>query len=346
MSNVEPNIGVMFSFRNPAQWRRPFVDVYRDELDTIAEAESLGFDTVWLTEHHFCDDGYSPSMMALASAVAVRTERVRIGFNLIVLPLHHPLSLAEDIATLDVLSNGRIDIGVGMGSAVREFETFGISMKERLQRFREGLDLLTGLLSNDTFSYDGKHYQVNNARLRPPPVQQPMPPLWIGAGAPPALKRAGKRGANYLGWGIPELQAIYERARLEAGYDVESSKTLVLAWMHVAETDEQAWQEAAPHLHHVLSEYKAIGGPDGSLSDMDIPSVEEMRSKIDSLPFRMAVGSPETVLARLRSLAEGVRTTHFALSTMAGMDPGITRRSLRMFAEQVSTALKAVQRER
>ena len=341
MSKIEPDLGVMFSFRNPAQWRRPFAEVYRDELDTIAETERLGFDSIWLTEHHFCDDGYSPSMVALASAIAVRTERVRIGFNLIVLPLHHPLSLAEDIASLDVLSNGRIDIGVGMGSALREFEAFGIPMKERLQRFREGLDLLTGLLSNDRFSYDGKHYQINNARLRPPPVQKPMPPLWIGAGAPPALKRAGKRGANYLGWGVPELQAIYEEARKEAGYDVETSKTLVLVWTHVASTDEQAWQEAAPHIHHVLLEYKAIGGADGSLTEMEIPTVGDLRRKIDSLPFNMAIGSPQTVLEKLRGFAERVRTTHFALNTLAGMAPDITRRSLRMFAEQVAPLFRS-----
>jgi alkanesulfonate monooxygenase SsuD/methylene tetrahydromethanopterin reductase-like flavin-dependent oxidoreductase (luciferase family) len=115
MLNDRLDLGLMFSFRNPAAWTRPFNDVYRDELDLIADAEELGFDTIWLTEHHFADDGYSPSIIPLAAAIAARTERVRIGFNLPLLPLHNAIRVAEDIATLDVLSGGRIDVGLGQG---------------------------------------------------------------------------------------------------------------------------------------------------------------------------------------------------------------------------------------
>src|SRR3954451_6139865 len=139
------DLGLMFSFRNPAAWRRPFADVYRDELDLIVHAEQLGFDTIWLTEHHFADDGYSPSIIPLAAAIAARTERVRIGFNLLLLPLHNAISLAKDIATLDVLSDGRIDVGLGQGYARHEFAGYGIDRGERLGRFREGLDVLEGM---------------------------------------------------------------------------------------------------------------------------------------------------------------------------------------------------------
>src|ERR1700712_155811 len=133
-SNV--NLGLMFSFRKTDS-HRSFADVYRDELDLIREAEQLGYDTVWLTEHHFADDGYSPAIIPIAAAIAARTERIRIGFNLLLLPLHNAIRVAEDIATLDGLSGGRIDVGLGQGYARHEFEGYGIPRGERLARFRE-----------------------------------------------------------------------------------------------------------------------------------------------------------------------------------------------------------------
>ncbi len=121
-----PNLGLMFSFRNPATWRRPFPEVYADQLRLIREAEALGYDTIWLTEHHFAEDGYSPSVLPIAGAIAAQTERVRIGTFLVLLPLNNAIRLAEDVATLDVISNGRIDLGVGQGYAVHEYAAYGI----------------------------------------------------------------------------------------------------------------------------------------------------------------------------------------------------------------------------
>ena len=113
-------------------------DVYRGELDLITDAEELGFDTIWLTEHNFADDGYSPSIIPLAAATAARTERVRIGFTLLLLPLHNAIRVAEDIATLDVLSGGRIDVGLGQGYARHEFAGYGVDRSERLRSLRGG----------------------------------------------------------------------------------------------------------------------------------------------------------------------------------------------------------------
>ena len=135
--NARFDLGLMFSFRNPAAWRRPFPEVYRDELDLIVHAEALGFNPIWLTEHHFADDGYSPSIIPLAAAVAARTERVRVGFNLLLLPLHNVIRVAEDVATLDVLSGGRIDVSVGQGCARHGFAGYGVKRGERLRRFVE-----------------------------------------------------------------------------------------------------------------------------------------------------------------------------------------------------------------
>jgi alkanesulfonate monooxygenase SsuD/methylene tetrahydromethanopterin reductase-like flavin-dependent oxidoreductase (luciferase family) len=340
MSDNTLNIGLMFSFRNPLQWRRPFEEVYRNELNLISTAEDLGYDTIWLTEHHFVEDGYSPSIIPLAAAVAARTERVRIGFNLLLLPLHNPIQLAEDIATLDVLSGGRIDVGVGQGYAPHEFAGYGIPLSERLQRFREGLDVLTGLWTEDPFSYEGTHYKVTDARLSPRPIQQPAPPLWIGGTSVPGVKRAGRRGAHLLGLTNPKLQQVYETSRQEAGHDPDSAKTLQLHWAHVASDDDTAWDEAAPHFHHMSSVY--AGWLDDASADdvpnVEIPPIDQLR---DARPviFDPVFGSASTVSEKLRRSIAKVRTTHLALGLLPGMDPAITRRFIRDFATEVAPGL-------
>lgn len=335
------DIGLMFSFRNPAEWRRPFVDVYRSELDLIAYAEQLGYDTIWLTEHHFADDGYSPSIIPLAAAIAARTERVRIGFNLLLLPLHNAINLAEDIATLDVLSGGRIDVGLGQGYARHEFAGYGIDRGERLGRFREGLDVLRGLWTNDTFSYAGTHYTIDDARLVPKPVQQPMPPLWIGATSVPGVRRAGRRGANLLGLTNPRLQQVYEEGRREGGHDGDG-KALQLHWTHVAPSDDDAWTEAAPHFHHLLEVYAqwiVEADDDGNrVSIVEVPAAADLRTSPPVL-FHPVFGAPDTVAGALNRSIGRVRTTHLGLGLLPGMDPRITRASLERFAAEVAPRL-------
>lgn len=336
------NAGVMFSFRNPAWCRRPITDVYRDELASIRRAEALGFDTVWLTEHHFADDGYSPSILTIAGAIAATTERIRIGFNLLLLPLHNAVRLAEDLATLDVMSNGRIDVGLGQGYAVHEFAGFGIRRAERLGRFVEGLDVLTGLWENDRFSYDGVHYHIDDAHLAPRPVQQPSPPIWIGATTTKAVARAGSRGANLLGLANPKLQYAYESARVEAGYEAHAN-VLQLHWTHVAETDDRAWSDAAPHFHHLLDVYAEWGNAardaDGTGAPVVAPSVEELRDPSTPLFFDPVFGSASSVARKMQASMAQLRTTHLALGILPGIDPALTNDSLERFARDVSPML-------
>ncbi len=335
MANDALDLGVMFSFRNPARWRRPFPDVYRDELDLIVAAEAMGYDTIWLTEHHFVDDGYSPSILTIAAAIAARTERVRIGFNLLLLPLHNAVQLAEDIATLDILSNGRIDVGVGQGYAPEEFAGFQVPISDRLGRFREGLDVLSGLWTEESFSYDGQHYKLSDVHLSPRPVQQPAPPLWIGATSRPGVVRAGRRGAHFLGVNR-RAQLLYEEARAAAGFELESAKALQLHWTHVADSDDAAWAEAAPHFHHLCSVYAGLLGAAGK--HYEIPAEGDLRSGKPVL-FDPVFGSAATVTDKLRRALRDVRTTHLALGLLPGMAPAVTRRSMEAFVKDVAPAL-------
>lgn len=335
------DLGVMFSFRNPAAWRRPFADVYADELRLIRHAEELGFDTIWLTEHHFADDGYSPSVVTIAAAIAAVTERVRIGFNLLLLPFHNAIRVAEDIATVDVLSNGRVDPGFGQGYARHEFAGYGLDRSERLSRFTEGIQVLQGLWSQDTFSHEGRHYQIDGARLVPKPVQSPMP-LWLGATTKPGARRAGRLGANLLGLASATLQQEYEGARAAAGFSLEDSKVLQLHWAHVGATTDAAWDEAAPHFHHLLTvyaEWNSAAAGQGGIAVAPVPPVDELRDPGRRLMFRPAIGDAASVADVLGRSISRVRTTHLALGTLPGMPPEVTRASMERFVGEVVPSL-------
>src|SRR5262249_43674673 len=152
--------------------------IYAATLDQIAYAEQLGFDDVWLSEHHFIDDAYSPSMLPIGCAIAARTKRIRIGTSVLLLPLHDPVRVAEDAATLDVISTGRLELGLGVGYRVEEFTGFNIDSSERAQRMDEGIEIIRRLFAGERFSFSGKHYTYRDIQLFPRPVQKP-PKLWI-----------------------------------------------------------------------------------------------------------------------------------------------------------------------
>ena len=137
--------GLWYDFRNPAQWRQPADRLYREILDQIAWAENKGFDDVWLSEHHFIEDGYLPAILPVAAAIGARTSRIRIASGVLLMPFHNPIRLAEDIATVDVISGGRFELGVGIGFKREEFSGFGVSSKERGARTDQSLETSAAL---------------------------------------------------------------------------------------------------------------------------------------------------------------------------------------------------------
>jgi alkanesulfonate monooxygenase SsuD/methylene tetrahydromethanopterin reductase-like flavin-dependent oxidoreductase (luciferase family) len=138
--------GLWYDFRNPAQWRQPADRLYCEILDQIAWGENNGFDDVWLSEHHFIEDGYLPSILPVAAAIGTRTNRIRIASGVLLMPFHNPIRLAEDIATVDVISGGRFELGVGIGFKREEFAGFGVSSKERGARTDQEALKQSGLL--------------------------------------------------------------------------------------------------------------------------------------------------------------------------------------------------------
>ena len=177
----------------------PASDHYRSLVDSVVQAESLGFASVFLVEHHFTGTAQISASLNVLTFLAARTTAIRLGTAVIVLPWHNPVLLAEQIATLDVLSGGRIDVGVGRGYRPVEFEHFRIPMHQAEERFEESMGLLRrSLASNQRFSHQSANWQLINIVVEPAPVQLPHPPFWIAAGRPESLQAAAAGGYNVL----------------------------------------------------------------------------------------------------------------------------------------------------
>ena len=257
MSRPKLRFGLWYAFRNPPQWQTSYASLYADVVDQIAWAENIGFDDVWLTEHHFTDDGHAPSPLVQAAAIAMRTKKIRIGTAVLLLPLYHPVRVAEDGATVDILSNGRFELGVGIGYRVEEFTGLGISRKQRAGRVNEGLEIIRRLWEGETVTFHGKHFHIDGARLTPPPVQRPRPPIWVGGFGPAAVRRAARLGDGYIGTGpMKPLADAYVEELGACGKD--ASKPRLAGghfWLIVSNDPEKTWREVAPHVRYQIDLY-------------------------------------------------------------------------------------------
>ncbi len=198
----EPRFGVCYDFRNPPNSGISNQQLYAEALEQVAWLDGLGADIVWFTEHHFVDDGYLPSWIPVASAMAALTSKVRFSTDICLLPFNHPVRLAEDLAVLDQISNGRVEIGAGMGYAPHEFRGFGIPVSRRVSLMDESIEVLQRCFAGERFSFRGKRFQFDDVLIRPGYVQSGGPPLWIAAMSKAGAERAARFQANLLPQGL------------------------------------------------------------------------------------------------------------------------------------------------
>ena len=185
--------GIYSSIANPPRGE----DLPRCVDEVIEEArlaEQAGFDSCFFGEHHQDRDGFLPSPLIICTAVAAATTTLRVGTSVILLPLHHPVRLAEDVITLDIISKGRVTVGVGLGYQDADFRAFGVKMSDRVELFEEKVQILRSCWSGEEFSSHGKHHHKEHRVVRPDPGEKHHPPIWIGAGAPGSARRAGTIG--------------------------------------------------------------------------------------------------------------------------------------------------------
>jgi len=267
MSNARGKIrfGLWYDFRNPAQWRQPADRLYREILDQIAWGENNGFDDVWLSEHHFIEDGYLPSILPAAAAIAARTNRIRIASGVLLMPLHNPIRLAEDIATVDVISGGRFELGVGIGFKREEFSGFGVSSKERGARTDQSLEIVRRALAGETVTFKSDFFDFQNIKVTPVPIQKPRPPIWLGGFTSAALRRAVRFGDGFT---VPGANRnVYDRYVSELKKENRPTDNLRFAsgfWFLLVSNDpEKTFAEAADHVIYQVNNYSvwlAAGG--------------------------------------------------------------------------------------
>ncbi|MCP2253779.1 Flavin-dependent oxidoreductase, luciferase family (includes alkanesulfonate monooxygenase SsuD and methylene tetrahydromethanopterin reductase) [Prauserella aidingensis] len=261
-TNRDCTFGLWYDFRNPPQWHRPFSTLYREVLDQIAWAESLGIGSAWLTEHHFVEDGYTPSPFALAAAIGERTSTLRIGTNLIVAPLHNPVRLAEDAATLSLLTGGRFDLGLGQGYWAPEFAAFERELKYRPSLLEESVALIRRAWAGDDTPFNGKRFRLPGVRVTPVPERTPK--LLVGALAEPAIERAARIADGFLSTQNPH-QESYLDALDRIGGSSADAEIYAGQWTVIAEDPEREWARIGKHALYQLNNYiswGAFGPPD------------------------------------------------------------------------------------
>lgn len=329
--------GLWYSLRNPAAWPRREVDIYRATLRQIAWAETIGYDDVWLTEHHFCEDAHAPSILPLASAVAVSTQKIRIGTSVLLLPLHHPVRVAEDAATIDILSEGRFDLGVGIGYRPQEFAGFGISPKTRGGRVDEGLEIIRALWRGDTVDYAGRYYTVSGAKLSPRPVQDPMP-LWVGGFAPASAERAARLGDGYLGTGdMTELVRIYREARARLGHPGPGRTAGGHFWLIVSRDPARTFQEVAPHVLYQIRMYNVWLKEAGQALFPEVTDPAELAAL-----GILSVVTPAQAVDMIAAYVEATGIERYYTWTVPpGMEESRMNDALQLFAEEVMPAFRA-----
>jgi alkanesulfonate monooxygenase SsuD/methylene tetrahydromethanopterin reductase-like flavin-dependent oxidoreductase (luciferase family) len=338
-----------FGFFDQLPCAEGFTEVqrYGDFLAQIELGDQLGFDTAWLGELHFSRAfSISADPLMVLAAAAQRTTRIRLGTAVSLLPLHNPVKIAEQAATADILSNGRIEFGVGRGTAPLHYDGYGIPQEESRERFEEALNFILAAWNGESFSYDGKYFRARNLSVVPRPVQRPHPPVRIAANSPDTFPLAARRCLSIFATPLinppdklKEGLAVY-RSSLPAG----AAGDAALAFpVHVAASRDAARRECEPGLLRFLREAAERLRP---LGETDIRSFEAFRQvlariervKFEDLDREMGVfGDPDYCVERVRALRRDYGIDEFICYFNQGgiMDHALVRQSMTLFAEEV-----------
>jgi alkanesulfonate monooxygenase SsuD/methylene tetrahydromethanopterin reductase-like flavin-dependent oxidoreductase (luciferase family) len=298
-------------------------EAFDEAMEQVDAAERLGLDVMWLAELHFEPRrSVLSAPLSIASAIAARTRRMRIGIAVQVLPLCHPLRLAEEAATVDQLSHGRLIFGVGRSGVAQTYEAYGVSYAESRDRFREILDIVEQAWTKPSFSYEGRYHRFKDVAVVPKPYQKPTPPIRIAASTPDTFPAIGRRGVpifasvRHTTWNdLANQIATYHEAWEEAGHPGRG-QVFVSAPTYIAETEESARAEPKDSVVHFYHEQANLLEGAARLVDPETAArrmrrVDQLRSMRyeDGLRNHALVGTPETIAERLSALQREIGLT-------------------------------------
>ncbi len=312
---------------------------FRDYIDYVIEAEALGYDSAFIVEHHFTGFGQVSATLNLLTWIGAKTTTLRLGTAVIVLPWHNPVLLAEQAATLDLLSGGRLDFGIGKGYRHNEFASFGIPMEDSGPRFEEAIDIITkSWTSNQRFDFKGRFWQYSDIIVEPPTTQKPHPPFWQGAGHPESIRRVAARGHNLLLDQFASIEdtisrfGVYRDAMRDNGFGFDPHQVGVARAFHVArdQADKEDALErriAGTRRMHAISQR-----PDGK-NTASIMAFSDTREASEASAL---YGSPDEICRKIEQLRDA------GVEYILLNGGGTSRENLRRFAREVMPHFRAL----
>jgi len=301
---------------------------YEDLFEQVDELEELGYDLFAVGERHFYDDGFYDPFTCL-SALGARVDSLGLMANILILPIYHPIHLAERITNIDHLVDGQSSWGVSLGYRESELVNFGVNMDERVERFLESVHVLKRLIEGDRFDHDGEHFSFTDGFVRPEPVQDPRPPLYGGGSADVAIKRAAYRCDGFTAAiTVPEeLESdirTYEQALIDAGKDPDNGKVTIMVDGYVAENEDAAYEALDPYMLDLHEQYIKWGNPEF-----------EGRPTFDEIDDQCVIGTPAQVAEKVARFQEMGVDRFIFRTQFGGMDQEATLDSIRLFRDEV-----------
>ena len=346
--------GMLHLFENPIE--KTEHQVVTEQLELMVAAEEYGFDSIWPAEHHFTEYGYCASPALSLAAVASVTKKVRLGTGVVVLPMNHPLRVAEDYALLDLMSDGRVDFGMGRGYQPLEFQRYGIDQTTTRKRFEECVDVIKMAWQEGVVDYHGEFYDFTEVPIRPRPLQAPQPPMWMACLSPESFQMAGAYGHNLLLGSVfglsPELavqrRKDYYRGLVQSGHSVEDKQIGCLMMVYVAETKEQAeaeYRDACQWYFNTIAKYVSVEGDTPVKSyEMynafrDVAAVADFDKLADG--GFVICGSPDQVVERLTEAQDVYGMTELLCWTrLGGLDNNKVLKSMELMRDKVFPYLR------
>ena len=314
---------------------------YQEALEEVVHAEALGFDSVWMEEHHGVKEHYWPSPLTVLAGFATRTSRVLLGTDILVFPFYHPVRLAEDVALLDIMSGGRFVLGTAIGYKPDEFALYDTTLEKRGARFEEGLHLIKALWTDDNVTFKGNYYTADNVCLEPKPLTKPYPPIWIGGWGKLTLKRAATMADNWLPGPTADLNRLLEGKqqflanRTAAGHLDPIAEWPLTRDVIIADSDAEARELAE---RHIMISYRQeyAGGWKHPFIDSSVAT-----DLSGLMRDRFIIGGPEECIAQIKRFVDTYGMTHLICRLFfPGLPHTHIMRELALLAQEVMPAFK------
>jgi alkanesulfonate monooxygenase SsuD/methylene tetrahydromethanopterin reductase-like flavin-dependent oxidoreductase (luciferase family) len=345
---VRIGFGLITCQRTPGDPRTD-AQLYAEAIDLAVLAEELGFDSVWVSEHHFVDDAYLPSLLPLCAAIAARTQRIRIGTALLLAPLYEPLRLAEDAVVVDLISGGRLILGLGLGWRAEEFDALGVPIEERGRRMEDTIAVLRQAWSGAAVT-GGSSLRYPGVRVTPDPYAPGGPPIWIGAISRAGTQRAGRIADGFMATNPSEESFARQVGWVQDAMDGAGRGSAAFAFSAHCPTypseggPQEAWEEVRPFAHYVSWKYDDMEEARGRLGPPAAPPPLAPEDE-EELRREALVGSPEVIADGIRRLAgpAGGDLHFIARLYWPGLPADRQRDAMRLFADTVTPAVRATE---